>query len=440
MEMVGDLIRKLDKQAVRDKKRNGYVTNTLTGALIIVMISIVVLEASLRKYLWLPPVLALFLQVVERVRDRSAWSRWAQTRNQAEQLISLKFLYIMQLPPFDKSGAELILNTRVEQLLQGTTHFDSTKRSQSDTALEAPQLAIDSEWISLRNAPACHRECWYLHKRVEHQSRWYSDTAFKQKRQARNFKRVSSTLWVLLLVVGGLAALNWVPTSLDGPILTVIVAIKAWLEGRKVDELSSIYSSKATILERSQTTIENLRKLDASHATILAVIESVENEIYSELTTWKGLMSVVDESDSDMNSLKNYTMKEAHRWVSEYGDLYRSAAPPVMAQRLDSEHHWETDTGNQATAKRGDWLLNSGQDEWTVNHEVFIATYKELEPGKYQKTARVFARELDREITTETEEGIASGKPGEMILAGPLGTVWIQSKQQFTSRYEPIKS
>lgn len=113
----------------------------------------------------------------------------------------------------------------------------------------------------------------------------------------------------------------------------------------------------------------------------------------------------------------------------------------VTAVQIDLETEGFTyeKWGGTQKAKAGDWLVNSGNDAYTIERETFAQTYEQMSPGRFIKSAPVWAREAAEDGAIQTKEGTTAYKKGDMIVFnnedGTDG--YAMSAEKFASLYEP---
>lgn len=113
----------------------------------------------------------------------------------------------------------------------------------------------------------------------------------------------------------------------------------------------------------------------------------------------------------------------------------------VVAVQLDlkTEGFSYTKWGAEQRCKKGDWLLNNQGDIYTVDQTTFEATYKQLSPGIYIKSASVWAVSADEAGRITTKEGETHYRAGDYLVyndeAGSDG--YAVSRDKFEAMYEP---
>lgn len=121
----------------------------------------------------------------------------------------------------------------------------------------------------------------------------------------------------------------------------------------------------------------------------------------------------------------------------------RRAGNEVIAVRLDLDTDGFTygKWGGVQRCKGGDWIVNNGGDVYTVDREVFEATYRQVSPGIYAKHGDVWARVADTAGTIRTKEGTTGYEAGDWLVfndaEGRDG--WAMSAEKFETLYEPAQ-
>lgn len=89
------------------------------------------------------------------------------------------------------------------------------------------------------------------------------------------------------------------------------------------------------------------------------------------------------------------------------------------------------------SARRGrDWQVNDSHGgTWTVDKDVFKATYEPLGDGRFRKTAPVRARRLEHPAQLETLEGVDTLGAGDWIVMNETGECWGMPDNTFHTRY-----
>ena len=94
--------------------------------------------------------------------------------------------------------------------------------------------------------------------------------------------------------------------------------------------------------------------------------------------------------------------------------------------------------GGEQRCKRGDWLVDNGGDNYTVDAEVFEKTYRRVNPGTYVKTTPVWAEVATRPGSVATKEGESQYRAGDyLVYNNEDGTdAYCVSAAKFDSMYE----
>jgi len=108
----------------------------------------------------------------------------------------------------------------------------------------------------------------------------------------------------------------------------------------------------------------------------------------------------------------------------------------VQATQLESDCEWVSPTGSVLRGQAGDWLLRDEDSEWTVGGSVFLSTYEEVSPGRWQKVGIVHAVRVTDAVDVQTPEGIAHAEPGHWLVTSPVSGTWPVSDQVFRRRYK----
>jgi hypothetical protein len=72
--------------------------------------------------------------------------------------------------------------------------------------------------------------------------------------------------------------------------------------------------------------------------------------------------------------------------------------------------------GRAQKCKRGDWIVDNGQDLYTVDARVFARTYEEVSRGRYRKRTPVWAELALEDGVISTKEGQSRYKAGDYIV------------------------
>jgi len=108
----------------------------------------------------------------------------------------------------------------------------------------------------------------------------------------------------------------------------------------------------------------------------------------------------------------------------------------VRATCAEQDSTWTTRRGDQLSSATGDWWVTDGEERWSVEADVFTATYENVGGDRYRKVATVTAVQLDRTVSITTLEGTATGLAGDWLVCNPSGETWPVTGEVFTRRYE----
>lgn len=109
---------------------------------------------------------------------------------------------------------------------------------------------------------------------------------------------------------------------------------------------------------------------------------------------------------------------------------------------LDFEGFTYKKWGDTQRAAAGDWLVDNNGDVYTVNADTFSRTYREVSPGRWVKTAPVWAERMNHPGSVVTQEGRTHYEAGDWLVSnGEDGTdAYAISADKFERLYEPDNS
>lgn len=95
--------------------------------------------------------------------------------------------------------------------------------------------------------------------------------------------------------------------------------------------------------------------------------------------------------------------------------------------------------GHEQRAKPGDWLLDNAGDVYTVDHDSFTATYREVGPGRWVKSTPIWAEQATEAGSVPTKEGHTAYQAGDWLVSNNEdGTdAYAISAAKFDQLYEP---
>ena len=106
---------------------------------------------------------------------------------------------------------------------------------------------------------------------------------------------------------------------------------------------------------------------------------------------------------------------------------------------LDTDGFTYKKWGGVQTCKPGDWLVDNDGDVYTIDAKTFESTYREVEPGRYVKSAPVWAEVADSDGVIKTKEGSTEYRSGDyLVYNGPNRTDgYAMGPKKFEEMYEP---
>jgi hypothetical protein len=127
-----------------------------------------------------------------------------------------------------------------------------------------------------------------------------------------------------------------------------------------------------------------------------------------------------------MNELRRYRLKP---------DQFVVAVPLRLDTTGFEYHKW----GSRQHCKAGDWLVDNDGEIYTVDKDVFAATYREISRGVYSKVTPVWARKVAKSGFVKTKEGRTHYDAGDyLVFNGEDGVDgYAMPAVTFDSRYEP---
>jgi len=96
--------------------------------------------------------------------------------------------------------------------------------------------------------------------------------------------------------------------------------------------------------------------------------------------------------------------------------------------------------GSLQHCNRGDWLVDNGGNVYTVAEDSFAATYRSISPGRYIKTAPVWAEVANRDGAINTKEGKSFYLAGDYLVYNQENRQdgYAVSVEAFEKMYEPL--
>ena len=124
----------------------------------------------------------------------------------------------------------------------------------------------------------------------------------------------------------------------------------------------------------------------------------------------------------------------SRRRYRKKADQYVVAVQLVLATEGFTYRKW----GAEQRCRQGDWLVNNNGDIYTVDREVFAATYRQVRPGHFVKTTPIWAEVATSAGDVRTKEGASHYDAGDYLVANNEdGTdAYCISAAKFESMYE----
>jgi hypothetical protein len=115
---------------------------------------------------------------------------------------------------------------------------------------------------------------------------------------------------------------------------------------------------------------------------------------------------------------------------------------PVVAVRLalDTDGLVYRKWGGEQRAKPGDWIVDNGNDVYTVDGQVFARTYRQTGPGTYVKLSPVWAKRVLKAGEVQTKEGVTRYEAGDYLVSNSAdeSDEYAVSAATFESLYTPV--
>lgn len=97
--------------------------------------------------------------------------------------------------------------------------------------------------------------------------------------------------------------------------------------------------------------------------------------------------------------------------------------------------------GGSQKCKSGDWLVDNDGDVYTVESDYFCDNYRQVSPGRYEKTGIVWAVAANKNCDVKTIEGTTRCMAGDYIVFDreEQGKCYAVRKHQFERMYELVQ-
>ncbi|MEO5733055.1 MAG: hypothetical protein ABIN96_12090 [Rubrivivax sp.] len=114
-------------------------------------------------------------------------------------------------------------------------------------------------------------------------------------------------------------------------------------------------------------------------------------------------------------------------------------AVTAVQMTLDFDGLSYTKWGGSQRGKRGDWLVDNQGDVYTVDADSFAATYSQQSPGRWLKTAPVWAEQATAAGQVATKEGHTQHQAGDWLVSNREdgSDSYAVSAAKFNTLYEP---
>lgn len=114
-------------------------------------------------------------------------------------------------------------------------------------------------------------------------------------------------------------------------------------------------------------------------------------------------------------------------------------AVAAVQLRLETEGLRYRQWGHEQQARAGDWLVDNGQEVYTVEAETFARTYRRVGLGAYLRTTPIWAEQATRSGSVPTKEGHSDYAAGDWLVSNHEdGTdAYAIPADRFEALYEP---
>lgn len=127
--------------------------------------------------------------------------------------------------------------------------------------------------------------------------------------------------------------------------------------------------------------------------------------------------------------------------MSELRRYRKRPGTAITAVRLDlaTEGFTYRKWGAEQRCKAGDWVVDNGGDVYTIDAETFGATYREVAPGRWVKSAPVWAEVAQAGGVIETKEGSTEYAAGDYLVYNRPDRTdgYAVGAEKFEGMYEP---
>jgi hypothetical protein len=124
-----------------------------------------------------------------------------------------------------------------------------------------------------------------------------------------------------------------------------------------------------------------------------------------------------------------------------FREYRRRSGATVFALRLnlETDGFWYVKWGARQRCKQGDWLVQSGDDSYTVDADVFARTYERVADATYKKSGTVWAEQAAEAAAIDTKEGRTQYEAGDYVVYNDREKTdgYAVSRAKFEEMYEP---
>lgn len=431
---VPAVYRDLDAAASRHQRSYGFF---LRGHLFLLVLAAAAAGSAGRFGPSAAPVL-LFLALGFRYQAMRARDQWHRSRALAERIVSLSWLYVLGVTPFDRSDADSAL---VERCRAVATVIPGLGSGLADADLQPT-----AEMQGLRSRDESARIQVYVERRLDEQAVGY----YQRKipffaRRATVFRRLIAALTVITAaILLTQASIEW-ELDAGGVLVAGLVGMEAWVASRRYSEFATLYASTRAVLGQQRSTLVDAGR---SHRTDgLRLAADCEQTLALEQVEWLGMLSFdlhhrvrsivgADAPDKDVVGRPRISSSQAHEMVSG-GMPYRRIGAPVVARQLTRPESLELEAGDRLSGNAGDWVVEGPTGSRVVAEHVFGQTYRPDGDGAYRPTGSVMAIQISAEAEIETLEGWVSARAGDWLVQNPSGECWPVSAEHFVVSYAP---
>ena len=94
--------------------------------------------------------------------------------------------------------------------------------------------------------------------------------------------------------------------------------------------------------------------------------------------------------------------------------------------------------GEKQHCKQGDWIVQNGDEVYTVDADVFASTYAAIGPAEYKKVGTVWAEQAKSAGAIDTKEGKTRYEAGDYLVYNDREQTdgYAMSRAKFEKMYE----